>query len=148
MAPMTRSRAINNIPNSLMAEYYGQRSGAGLIITEGTSPSADGVGYARIPGAYSEAQIAGWKAIADTVHNNGSKIFVQLMHCGRASAKENIPEGITIAPSAVQLSGEIHTDNLGMQAYDIPKEMTLEEIATSRHLFQYLQPATARLRPG
>src|ERR1700712_1195717 len=61
MSPMTRSRAIGNIPNDLIAEYYGQRAGAGLIITEGTSPSPNGLGYARIPGLYSQEQVEGWK---------------------------------------------------------------------------------------
>ena len=83
MAPMTRSRAIDNIPNELMAEYYQQRASAGLIITEGTSPSPNGIGYPRIPGAYSDDQIKGWKKVADAVHAKGGKIFVQLMHTGR-----------------------------------------------------------------
>src|SRR3954467_8305549 len=83
MSPMTRCRAINNVPNELIAEYYEQRAGAGLIITEGTSPSPNGLGYARIPGIYSEAQVKGWKKVTDAVHSKGGKIFVQLMHTGR-----------------------------------------------------------------
>src|SRR5688500_16099988 len=67
MSPMTRSRAIGNVPNELMATYYRQRSGAGLIITEGTSPSPNGLGYARIPGLFNEAQVAGWKTVTDAV---------------------------------------------------------------------------------
>lgn len=136
MAPMTRSRAIDNIPNDLMVKYYSQRAGAGLIITEGTSPSANGLGYARIPGAFSEPQIQGWKKIADAVHQKNSKIFVQLMHCGRASSSYNLPTSeITIAPSAVQLSGEIYTDMKGMQEYDIPKEMTQEDIINTQNAY-------------
>jgi N-ethylmaleimide reductase len=80
MAPMTRCRALGNIPNELIAEYYGQRSGAGLIITEGTSPSPNGLGYARIPGIFNEQQVEGWKKVTSAVHNQGAKIFVQLMH--------------------------------------------------------------------
>src|ERR1035437_572013 len=80
MSPMTRCRAIGNIPNELMAEYYSQRSGAGLIITEGTSPSPNGLGYARIPGIFSKKQVEGWKRITSDVHINNGKIFVQFMH--------------------------------------------------------------------
>src|SRR6201995_3832927 len=80
MSPMTRCRAIGNVPNDLMAEYYKQRAGAGLIITEGTSPSPNGLGYARIPGIYSQAQVEGWKLVTQAVHEAGSKIFLQIMH--------------------------------------------------------------------
>src|SRR3954454_23366691 len=79
MSPMTRSRAIGNIPNDLIAQYYGQRAEAGLIITEGTSPSPNGLGYARIPGIYNTAQVEGWKKITSAVHTKGGKIFIQLM---------------------------------------------------------------------
>src|SRR3954471_5513231 len=83
MAPLTRSRAIGNLPNELMATYYAQRAGAGLIVTEGTSPSPNGLGYARIPGLFSEEQAGGWKRVTDAVHAKGGRIFVQLMHTGR-----------------------------------------------------------------
>jgi N-ethylmaleimide reductase len=83
MAPMTRSRAIGNLPNELMATYYKQRSGAGLIITEGTSPSPEGLGYPRIPGIFSIEQLEGWKAVTNEVHKAGSTIFLQIMHTGR-----------------------------------------------------------------
>ena len=84
MSPMTRSRAIEaNTPNALMAEYYAQRAGAGLIVTEGTSPSPNGLGYARIPGLFNAQQVAGWKRVTDAVHAKGGKIVVQLMHTGR-----------------------------------------------------------------
>src|SRR5215470_17033938 len=79
MAPLTRSRATGNVPNDLMAEYYAQRASAGLIITEGTSPSPNGLGYARIPGIFSETQVAGWKPVTNAVHARGAKIVVQLM---------------------------------------------------------------------
>ncbi len=136
MAPMTRCRAINNVPNELMAEYYKQRSGAGLIIAEGTSPAPNGLGYPRIPGAFSDEQISGWKKIADAVHNEGGKIFVQLMHCGRISAKTNLPEGCyTMAPSAIQAVGEMFTDS-GMVAHDVPKAMTLEDIENTKRDYE------------
>ena len=79
MAPMTRCRAIGNIPNDLMASYYQQRATAGLIITEGTSPSPNGLGYARIPGIFNEAQVIGWKKTTAAVHKSGGKIIVQLI---------------------------------------------------------------------
>jgi len=101
MAPMTRCRAIGNIPNELMAEYYRQRSGAGLIITEGTSPSPNGLGYARIPGVFNNLQVEGWEMITSAVHKAGGKIIVQLMHTGRISHPLNMPAGAQIiAPSA------------------------------------------------
>lgn len=129
MAPMTRSRATGNIPNNLMAEYYKQRASAGLIITEGVAPSANGLGYPRIPGLYSDAQVEGWKKVTDSVHQKGGKIFAQLMHTGRVSHSANMEKGTEIlAPSAVGLSGEMWTDSKGMQAYPTPKEMTLEDI--------------------
>lgn len=84
MSPLTRNRATGNVPNDLMVEYYAQRaSSAGLVITEGTSPSPNGLGYPRIPGAFSKEQTAGWKRVTDAVHAKGSKIFLQLMHTGR-----------------------------------------------------------------
>src|ERR1035438_10662441 len=91
MAPMTRSRAIGNIPNDLMAEFYSQRADAGLLITEGTSPSPNGLGYARIPGLFNQEQLTGWKNVTDKVHNKDGKIFVQLMHTGRVSHPLNMP---------------------------------------------------------
>src|SRR5690606_25614755 len=93
MAPMTRSRSIGNKPNQLVETYYAQRASAGLIITEGTSPSPNGLGYARIPGIYNEEQIAAWKNVTDAVHKKGGKIFIQLMHTGRVSHPDNLPEG-------------------------------------------------------
>lgn len=129
MAPMTRSRAINNVPNALMATYYAQRASAGLIITEGTSPSPNGIGYARIPGMYSAAQINGWRAVTSAVHARGGKIFIQLMHCGRIAHALNLPAGGRIlAPSAIAAAGEMYTDRKGMQPQPVPKEMTLQDI--------------------
>ena len=88
MAPLTRSRAVDqNTPNDLMATYYGQRAGAGLIITEGTSPSPNGLGYARIPGLFNAAQVKGWQAVTRAVHGRNGRIFVQLMHTGRVGSR-------------------------------------------------------------
>lgn len=129
MAPMTRSRAIKNIPNDLMATYYEQRSEAGLIITEGTSPSPNGLGYSRIPGLFSKEQIEGWKKVTNAVHARGGKIFVQLMHTGRISHQLNLPKGaLVLAPSAVKPAGQMWTDSDGMQDFPTPKEMSLAEL--------------------
>lgn len=129
MAPMTRSRAIDNLPNELMAAYYGQRSGAGLIITEGTAPSPNALGYARIPGIFSNEQTAAWKQVPDAVHANGSKIFVQLMHTGRIGHPANLPAGARlVGPSNIKAAGEIWTDAMGPQAYPEPEALTAEGI--------------------
>jgi len=96
MSPMTRNRATNNIPTPPMTLYYQQRSSAGLIITEGTSPSPNGLGYPRIPGIFSEAQVQGWKPITAAVHKGGAKFFMQLMHTGRISHPLNLAAGARV----------------------------------------------------
>jgi N-ethylmaleimide reductase len=147
MAPMTRSRAINNIPNQLMAEYYQQRATAGLIISEGIAPSANGLGYPRIPGLYSKAQIEGWKLTTNAVHQNGGKIVAQLMHTGRASHPDNMEENTEVlAPSAVGLSGEMWTDQNGMQKYPVPKAMTLADIKQA--IEEYKNAAVNAIKAG
>src|SRR5487761_1993000 len=129
MAPLTRSRAIGNIPNDLMVKYYAQHASAGLIITEGTSPSPNGLGYARIPGIYSAEQVAGWKRVTAAVHPLGAKIFIQLMHCGRVAHPLNLPAGARIlGPSAVAAVGEMYTDAKGMQPNATPMAMTEADI--------------------
>jgi len=136
MAPMTRCRAIGNVPNDLMAEYYKQRSGAGLIITEGTSPSPNGLGYARIPGIFSTKQVEGWKKTTSAVHKSGGKIFVQLMHTGRISHHLNIPVGAKIlAPSAVKAAGQMWTDSQKLQDFPVPKEMSSETLLQTKAQF-------------
>ncbi len=129
MAPMTRSRAIDNIPNDLMATYYAQRSGAGLIITEGTSPSANGLGYSRIPGIFSPEQIEGWKKTTAAVHENNSKIFVQLMHTGRVAHDINLPKGgKVIGVSDIKAAGEMYSDGVGMKEHSQPVALTTDEV--------------------
>lgn len=147
MAPMTRSRAIENVPNELMAEYYKQRSGAGLIITEGTSPSPDGLGYARIPGIFNQIQIEGWKKTTSAVHKAGAKIFVQLMHTGRISHSLNMPEGSQIiAPSAVKASGQMWTDAKQLQDFPIPKAMTSDDLESTKN--EYITAAKNAIEAG
>jgi N-ethylmaleimide reductase len=130
MAPMTRSRAINNIPNELMAIYYGQRASAGLIITEGTAPSPNGLGYARIPGIFNEEQVKGWQKITSSVHDKGGRIFLQLMHTGRVGHPQNLPEGkALVAPSSVKLEKtKMWVDGDGLKEIPLAKELTTTEI--------------------
>jgi N-ethylmaleimide reductase len=129
MAPMTRSRAIGNVPNDLMATYYSQRTGAGLIITEGTAPMPQALGYPRIPGIFNEAQVAGWQKTTDKVHQDGSKIFLQLMHTGRIGHVDNLPEGVKlVGASAKRAAGQIFTDTAGMQDHSEPTALSTEDI--------------------
>ena len=129
MAPMTRSRAIGNIPNNLMAEFYSQRADAGLLITEGTSPSPNGLGYSRIPGLFNREQVIGWKNVTDQVHKKNGKIFVQLMHTGRVSHPLNMPPDAKVISSSPEiLKGEIWTDQKQLQPYPVPLEMSNDDI--------------------
>ena len=147
MAPMTRNRAPGNVPNELMAEYYAQRASAGLIITEGTSPSPNGLGYPRIPGIFSQEQIEGWKLVTSAVHAKGAKLFIQLMHGGRIGHPLNLPAGARIlGPSAVAASGEIYTDAEGMKPYVIPEAMTDGDIKST--IEEYAQAARNAIQAG
>ncbi|MBW9259793.1 MAG: alkene reductase [Candidatus Thiodiazotropha sp. (ex. Lucinisca nassula)] len=129
MAPMTRSRAINNVPNDMMAEYYRLRADAGLIITEGVAPSASGLGYPRIPGVYNQAQIDGWRKTSKAVHADGGRIFMQLMHTGRVAHPSNMePNTRILAPSSIAMKGNMWTDEQGPQSCPVPEEMSREDI--------------------
>ena len=134
MAPLTRSRAIGNQPNDLMREYYTQRAGAGLVIAEGTATAADGLGYARIPGLFTDEQARGWGEIARSVQARGSHFFIQLMHTGRIGHPANLPGGgELIAPSAIAAAGEIWTDTAGMQPHAVPKAATADGLVRLRN---------------
>ena len=148
MSPLTRSRASqDNIPTALMAEYYGQRATAGLIITEGTSPSPNGLGYPRIPGLFNAAQVAGWKQVTDAVHSKGGKIVVQLMHTGRVTHIANLPAGAEVmGPSADVCPGEMFTDAQGLQPHSTPKAMTQADIAAT--VDEYVQSAKLAIEAG
>lgn len=147
MAPLTRNRALGNVPNALMQQYYAQRASAGLIVTEGTSPSPNGLGYPRIPGIFSEAQVVGWKRIADAVHAKGAKMFVQLMHTGRISHPLNLPAGARVlAPSAVAAAGEMYTDAEGLKPHPAPEAMTEADIRST--IAEYAQAARNAVAAG
>lgn len=130
MAPMTRSRSDDDgIPGNLVALYYAQRASAGLIITEGVFPSATGKGYVRTPGVATDAQVAAWKKVTETVHANGGRIFMQLMHCGRISHPSLLPdEAQPVAPSAIKPAGQTWTGS-GLQDFVTPRELGTDEIA-------------------
>lgn len=147
MAPLTRSRATENTPNDLMVQYYSQRAGAGLIITEGTSPSPNGLGYARIPGLYNQAHVSGWKKVTESVHAKGGKIFVQLMHTGRVSHAANMPKDAKVlAPSAIGISGQMWTDSAGQQNYPVPAAMTEAEVKST--IQEYIKSCELAMQAG
>jgi N-ethylmaleimide reductase len=147
MAPMTRSRAIGGVPNELMRDYYALRATAGLIVTEGTAPSPDGLGYARIPGLYSPEQVAGWRAVTDAVHAAGGRIVAQLMHTGRIAHPANQPPSARhIAPSAVGAVGTMWTDGAGPQPMPVPQAMDDADI--KRSLDEWATAATNAVAAG
>jgi N-ethylmaleimide reductase len=148
MSPMTRSRALDNVPGELAVEYYKQRApSAGLIITEGTSPSPNGLGYPRIPGIFSAAQVEGWKPVAAAVHAKGAKILVQLMHTGRVGHPNNLPAGaVVLAPSAIAAAGEMYTDAEGPKPNAMPKAMTEADVKTA--IGEYAQAAKNAVAAG
>lgn len=129
MAPMTRSRTqFDGTPGELAATYYGQRAGIGLIVSEGTQPSADGQGYLATPGIYTDAHVAGWKQVTDAVHAKGGHIFIQLMHAGRMSHPDNTPHHRQgVAPSAIAPGAGMFTAK-GMQDIPVPRALTAEEV--------------------
>lgn len=148
MSPLTRSRAsADNIPSSLMATYYAQRASAGLIITEGTSPSPNGLGYARIPGLFNDTQVQGWKRVTDAVHAKGGKIVVQLMHTGRVSHQANLPAGAEVlGPSPETCPGEMWTDTQGSQPHTPPRAMTEDDIR--KVISEYATAARLAIQAG
>jgi N-ethylmaleimide reductase len=129
MAPMTRNRAgPGNVPTALNATYYAQRAGAGLIVTEATQVSPQGVGYPGTPGIHSAEQVAGWKLVTDAVHGAGGRIFLQLWHVGRISHPALQPGGaLPVAPSAIAPAGQAWTTN-GMEAFFTPRALETDEI--------------------
>lgn len=129
MAPMTRSRADEQgVPADITAEYYAQRAGAGLIISEGTFPSAMGKGYIRTPGIGTDAQVAGWKKVVDAVHARGGRIFLQVMHAGRISHPSLLGGATPVAPSAIRPEGKAWTP-VGQVDFVTPRALALDEIA-------------------
>lgn len=128
MAPLTRCRAAaGRVPTALMAEYYAQRASAGLILSEATAVSPQGVGYPDTPGIWSDAQVAGWKLVTDAVHAAGGRIFCQLWHVGRISDPEHLNGELPVAPSAIAAEGHVSLLR-PMRAYVTPRALDIGEI--------------------
>jgi len=127
MAPMTRSRAPNRVPNELMKTYYSQRASAGLIISEASQVNSLGIGYLATPGVHNAEQVNGWKSITESVHAQGGKIYCQLWHVGRVSHPDFLSGNLPLAPSAIGYEGQAFTKN-GSQAIQVPRAMSLDDI--------------------
>lgn len=129
MAPLTRNRAgTGNVPTALNAEYYGQRAGAGLIISEATQVSPQGVGYPATPGIHDRAQVAGWRDVVEAVHGADGRMFLQLWHVGRISHPNLQPDGARpVAPSAIRPEGETITYE-GPRAFETPRALETGEL--------------------
>ena len=147
MSPMTRNRALpDGTPGELAAEYYGQRASFGLIISEGTQPSDDGQGYLNTPGIYTPSHIEGWKKITSRVHNEGGRIFIQLMHAGRISHPDNTPHHRqAVAPSAIAPGAEMFTAE-GMKDIPTPRELGQNEI--KEVIEEFRKAAAAAIEAG
>ena len=147
MAPMTRSRALDGLPNEMMETYYRDRATAGLIISEAIAPSRDGLGYARTPGLFSEPQVEGFAGVTSVVHRAGGRIFAQLMHVGRIAHRLNMPKGARVfAPSPIMAGGHMWTDQEGPQPYSEPALMQRKDI--DQAVSDFANAAKNALRAG
>lgn len=148
MAPLTRSRAtVNGVPTTLARDYYAQRATAGLLIAEGTQPSAAGQGYARTPGIHTAEQAAGWRAVNDAAHGKGAKTVLQIMHVGRIAHPLNrtIPDA-PVAPSAIRPAGQMWTDQKQLQ--DFPTPRALETAEVKALVKEFTDAATLAIEAG
>ena len=147
MAPLTRNRAgAGNVPQALNALYYEQRASAGLIITEASQVSPQGMGYPSTPGIHSPEQVAGWRQVTEAVHRKGGRIFLQLWHVGRISHPSLQPDGaLPVGPSAIAPEGNAMTYD-GMQPFVTPRALGLDEIPGI--IDQYRQAAKNALEAG
>ena len=139
MAPMTRSRAqADGVPGALAAEYYAQRAGIGLIVSEGVQPSDDGQGYMATPGIYTDAHVAGWRKVTEAVHGKGGCFFIQLMHAGRMSHPDNTPHHRQgVAPSAIAPGGQKMFTPKGMQDIPAPRALSTQEVRQTVQDFRH-----------
>ncbi len=147
LAPMTRCKAgPERLANPLIAEYYAQRAGAGLIITEATTVSAQGNGYLNTPGIYTDEMGEAWNQVTEAVHAKGGKIFLQLWHTGRASHSEFHGGDLPVSASAVQIEGgDVHTPS-GKQDYEVPRALETAEIPGV--VADYVSAAKRALKAG
>lgn len=130
MAPLTRARAgSSRVPNDLMAHYYTQRASAGLIISEATVVSKQGIGMPDTPGIYNDQMAEGWKRVVEAVHHHNGRMFIQLWHTGRSSHSDFHDGDLPVAPSAIAIKGdEVHTPN-GKKPYEVPRALETDEIS-------------------
>lgn len=142
MAPLTRARATDRVPNPLMVEYYTQRASAGLIISEATAISAQGYGWHGAPALYTDEQEAGWREVTSAVHAAGGRIFLQLWHMGRQSHPDYHNGQLPVAPSPIAVQGDAHTPT-GKQPYVVPHELSISEIDA---IYEDYATATKRAR--
>lgn len=146
MAPLTRVRSgADGVPTSLVAEYYAQRASVGLIVSEGVYPGKESRGYFGQPGIITDEQEAAWKQVADAVHAEGGRIVMQLMHSGRVVHPDLSDTDRTVAPSAVAIDGETHTQN-GKQQHVVPHALTAEELVVVRD--EFVEAARRAIRAG
>ena len=147
MAPMTRNRADEQLaPPPIAVEYYSQRASAGLIITEASQVSPDGVGYPATPGIYTDEQVTGWRRVTDAVHKEGGHIFIQLWYCGRISHPSLLPNNATpVAPSAIAPEGDAFTYE-GLQPFVMPRALATDELPDI--VAQYRHAAEMASRAG
>ncbi|TFE27484.1 alkene reductase [Cohnella luojiensis] len=149
MAPMTRGRALpDGTPGEFTPLYYKQRASLGLLISEGTQPSDDGQGYLFTPGIYTDAHIAGWREVANQVHDAGGHLFIQLMHVGRMSHPDNTPHHRQpVAPSAIAPASDVQMYTFaGLQEIPVPRELSVEEIKATFEDFR--KAAAAAIQAG
>ncbi len=147
LAPMTRARAgEDRVPTEVMAKYYAQRSGAGLIITEATTVSAQGNGWVKSPGIYEDAHEEGWRPVVEAIHAAGSRVFLQFWHCGRAAHSSFLGGDLPVAPSAIAINGEgVHTAD-GKKPHETPRALDESEIPGI--VQDYVQAAQRAKRAG
>ena len=146
MAPLTRVRSgADGVPTALVAEYYAQRASVGLIISEGVYPGKESRGYFGQPGIVTDEQEAAWKVVADGVHAAGGEIVMQLMHSGRVSHPDLSGTDRTVAPSAVAIDGEVHTQH-GKRQHAVPEALTTDELAVVRD--EFVEAARRAVRAG
>lgn len=142
MAPLTRARATDRVPNDLMGQYYTQRASAALIVTEATAISAQGYGWHGAPAIYTDEQVAGWRKVTDSVHAAGGRMVLQLWHMGRISHPDYQNGGSPVAPSAVAATGEAHTPT-GKKPFTVPRALSVSEI---QEIIDDYRTATIRAR--
>ena len=135
MAPLTRMRCgADGVPNELVAEHYAQRAGLGLLVTEGTYPSAESRGFPGQPGIVTAEQSAGWSRVASAVHERGGVVVMQLMNAGRVTHPEVTGTDRIVAPSAIAIDGQVHTPT-GKAPYPVPHALTTAELSTVKQQF-------------